>query len=124
MVEKSLTKKERSLVTRLVINGSIHPNYYNGSGRWSTCGPDYAARLASILMGSGMVEGKHFEMGNDALRGGHEGAYVRLSPLGRRRKFCRGAKEAAGLSLAPRLLGLSGAEVLAKTRLFAFQGHL
>jgi len=49
---------------------------------------------------------------------------LRLLPLGRRRKFCRGAKEAAVLSLAPRLLGLSGAEVLAKTRLFAFQGHL
>ena len=89
MIEKSLTKKERSLVARLVINGSIHPNYYNGSGRWSTRGPDYAARLVSLLMRSGMVEGKHFERGNDASRGGHEGAYVRLLSMGRRRKFCR-----------------------------------
>ena len=89
MIEKSLTKKERSLVARLVINGSIHPNYYNGSGRWSTRGPDYAARLVCILTRAGMVQGKHFEADNDAPQGGHQGGCVRLFPLGRRRKFCR-----------------------------------
>jgi hypothetical protein len=93
MVEKTLTKKERSLVTRLVISGCVHPNYYNGSGRWTRKGPDYAARLVSILGAGGMVAGKHFEAGNDAPRSGHEGAYVRLLPLGHRRKLCRDIRE-------------------------------
>jgi len=93
MTAKKLTKVEQSLVNRLVFKGCIHPNYYNGSGRWTTRGPDYAARLATILTASGMVAGKHFEHGNDAPCGGHEGGYVRLLPLGRRRKLCRDARE-------------------------------
>jgi len=87
-----MTKVEQSLLNRLAIKGSTHPNYYNGSGRWTTRGPDYAARLATILTSSGMVAGKHFEHGNDAPYGGHEGGYVRLLPLGRRRKLCRDAR--------------------------------
>jgi hypothetical protein len=93
MVNKTLTKNERRLVTRLVISDCIHPNYYNGSGQWTRKGPDYAARLVNILRASGMVEGKHFEEGNDAPRSGYEGDYVRLLPLGKRRKLCRDIRE-------------------------------
>ena len=93
MVNKTLTKNERRLVTRLVISGCVHPNYYNGSGQWTRKGPDYAARLVNILRASDMVEGKHFEEGNDAPRSGYEGDYVRLLPLGKRRKLCRDIRE-------------------------------
>ena len=55
MVNKTLTKNERRLVTRLVISDCVHPNYYNGSGRWTRKGPDYAARLVTILSARGMV---------------------------------------------------------------------
>ena len=88
-----LNKRQRRLVTDLVTSGEIHPHYYNGNGRWSTRGPDYVSQLASILSDTGMVSGRHFVRGNDALYGGHTGAYLRLLPMGRRRKFCRDIKD-------------------------------
>ena len=64
----------------------IRPNYYNGAGRWTTKSADYATQLVGTLQDLGMVSGRHFEYGNDAKFGGHTGEWVRLTPLGRRRK--------------------------------------
>ena len=64
----------------------VHPNYYNGRGRRTSRSPDYAAELVGTLQSLGMVAGRHFEAGNDAKFGGHTGAWVRLTALGRRRK--------------------------------------
>jgi Fe2+ transport system protein FeoA len=64
----------------------VRPNYYTGSGRWSRRSTDYAGQLVKRLEGLGMVQGRHFEVGNDAPFGGHTGEWVKLTPLGRRRK--------------------------------------
>ena len=88
-----MNKREMALLEELATANTIHPNYYNGSGRWSQKSADYAASLAAILTGLGMVRGKHFEVGNDAPRGGWVGNYVRLLPLGRRRKAIRDLRE-------------------------------
>jgi hypothetical protein len=51
-----------------------------------------------------MVDGKHFEAGNDVPRSGYEGDYVRLLPVGRRRKLCRDVRaEAVAAALAVKL---------------------
>lgn len=84
-----MNKRERKLLEELATANAIHPNYYNGSGRWTQKSADYAASLAAILTGLGMIRGKHFESGNDAPQGGWTGEYVRLLPLGRRRKLVR-----------------------------------
>jgi hypothetical protein len=53
---------------------------------------DYAGQLAKKLMDLGMQRGKHFLSGNDAPRFGHTGEWVKLTPLGRRRKVIKDIK--------------------------------
>ena len=86
---KIMNNRERRLLAKLATANAIHPNFYNGHGRWARKSADYATALVGILTGLGMVRGKHFERGNDAPRGGWVGNYVRLLPLGRRRKAIR-----------------------------------
>ena len=85
-----MNKRERKLLKDLATARSkIYPNFYNGSGRWTSKSADYADRLSELLTTMGMARGKHFEVGNDAPQGGWPGNYVRLLPLGRRRKAIR-----------------------------------
>ena len=89
-----MNKRERKLLKDLATaRAKIYPNYYNGSGRWTQKSADYAASLADILTGLGMVRGRHFERGNDAPKGGWTGEFVRLLPRGRRRKLIRDLRE-------------------------------
>jgi hypothetical protein len=78
-----------------IVRGPLHPNYYNGSKGRSTKGPDYADRLADKLKGLGMVRGVHFDTGNDAKFHGHTGEWVKLTPVGRRRKVFQDIRAAA-----------------------------
>jgi hypothetical protein len=89
-----MNKREMALLKDLATARSkIYPNFYNGSGRWTTKSADYAGRLSELLTTMGMVRGKHFERGNDAPKGGWMGEYVRLLPLGRRRTAIRDLRE-------------------------------
>ena len=87
---KNLKVEFKKLATS---RNAIRPNYYNGTGRWVTKSPDYAVELVATLQGLGMVAGRHFEYGNDAKLGGHTGAWVKLTALGRRRKVFRDIRE-------------------------------
>jgi hypothetical protein len=87
-----MTKMSKNLRAQFekLATSKVHPNYYYaGVGRWTTKSPDYAARLIATLQGLGMVDGRHFEHGNDSKLGGHTGAWVKLTALGRRRKVFR-----------------------------------
>ena len=89
-----MNKREKKLLKDLATaSAKTYPNHYNGSGRWTQKSADYADRLSERLTGLGMVRGVHFERGNDAPKGGWTGEYVRLLPLGRRRKEIRDLRE-------------------------------
>mgnify|MGYP003657920423 FL=1 len=89
-----MNTRERKLLKDLATaKAKTYPNYYNGHYRWTSKSADYATDLVGILTGLGMVRGKHFERGNDAPQGGWTGNYVRLLPLGRRRKEIRDLRE-------------------------------
>ena len=89
-----MNTRERKLLKDLATaSAKTYPNHYNGSGRWTTKSADYAGRLSELLTTMGMVRGKHFETGNDAPKGGWTGNFVRLLPLGRRRKLVRDLRE-------------------------------
>ena len=75
---------------------AVHPNYYMGSRRCPRKSVDYAENLVEKLTDLGMRRGKHFMSGNDAPRGGHTGEWVKLTPLGRRRKAIKDSKAKAG----------------------------
>jgi hypothetical protein len=83
---------------QLAVQGLVHPNYYTGSGRWSRRSTDYAGLIVNRLEDLGMVRGRHFAAGNDAPHGGHSGEWVRLMPLGRRRKVFQNIRAAAAIS--------------------------
>jgi hypothetical protein len=90
---KTMKKREKKLLEELATANVTFPNYYNGHGRWTSKSADYATALVDILTGLGMVPGRHFRTGNDAPQGGWTGEYVRLLPLGRRRKAIRDLRE-------------------------------
>lgn len=71
----------------LLLEGSVHPNHYNGNGRNRSRGPDFAVQLYTWLLGPGGLSPHHAELGNDAPRGGHAGWFVKLTPAGRRIRF-------------------------------------
>ncbi len=82
--ETPFNKRETEAIENLFERGTVKPNYYSGTGRFSTKSADHAAFLVSALKKHGMKEGRHFITGNDAPRGGHAGEFVKILPAGRR----------------------------------------
>jgi hypothetical protein len=95
----------REQLEKLAVRGEVRPNYYTGSKGRSKKGPPYAAKLADKLKGLGMVRGVHFETGNDAKFHGHTGEWVKLTPVGRRRKVFQNIRAAAKIRRAEDLRG-------------------
>lgn len=82
------TKRETELVNELVnelfTKGTVRPNYYSGTGRFSKKSADHAQFLVGCLEFRGMKEGRHFKRGNDAPKGGHTGEFVTILSAGRK----------------------------------------
>jgi len=93
MTQNRKVSKNLGAAFKKLAASKVRPNYYNGTGRWVTKSPDYAAQLVAWLQNLGLVDGRHFEYGNDSKLGGHTGAWVRLTALGRRRKVFRDIRE-------------------------------
>jgi len=91
-------KKIDAAFEQLAMRGAVRPNYYTGSGRWSRRSTDYAGLLVERLENLGMMRGQHFEAGNDAPYRGHTGEWIKLTPMGRRRKVFRDIRAAAAVS--------------------------
>ena len=106
-----MRKTHIEMLDRLAQAGEIYPNSYTGSGRYTSKSADYAAQLVGVLTSDlDMVEGKHFEIGNDSPRGGWTGEFVRLLPLGRRRKAIKDRRAVAVAAPAPQKTALELAD--------------
>ena len=83
---KQLTNRQFNALARLTNGGIVHLNHYTGTGRFSSKSADHNQHLVHTLQELGLIEGRHFVTGNDSLRGGWSGGFVKLLAAGKRMK--------------------------------------
>ena len=86
MKTTKFTKREEEAIKELFKKGTVHPNYYSGTGRFSKRSAEHAIFLKHAIERGGMKNGVHFKTGNDAERGGHTGEFVKLLSRGKKLK--------------------------------------
>ena len=84
-----LTKRQFDALDKIANQGVARLNCYSGSGRFSTKSADHNRHLVYTLQEMGLVEGRHFITGNDSLRGGWSGGFVKLMTAGKRLKVIK-----------------------------------
>jgi hypothetical protein len=84
-----LTKRQFDALDKIANQGVARLNCYSGSGRFSTKSADHNRHLVHTLQEMGLVEGRHFVTGNDSLRGGWSGGFVKLMTAGKRLKVIK-----------------------------------
>ena len=81
-----LTKRQFDALDKIANQGVARLNCYTGTGRFSSKSADHNQHLVHTLQELGLIEGRHFVTGNDSLRGGWSGGFVKLMTAGKRLK--------------------------------------